>query len=461
MELPRLVGSAQELSACAREWRGSGTLLTGPDLTIGRLAAELNRRPAVVHFATHFLQPTPDNPADVRIALGLIPRTDQPRQELLSLTDLTLLRVPGSLVSLSGCHSAAGLALPGAGLLGLSRAFLAAGRQWCDRDVVADAGRHRRVVPPALSSSEFRDGGQSGGCAAGGAGGDAAFHQLAVKPALLGGIRVDVEESRESMKVVSQVSEFVASAVSRKNSPAPARVPENGFAGPDIDWNLLVQRVQDRVPDAVDQLYRLFARGIRFHLYRQLGTQELDDKVHDTFLLVVEAIQKGDLREPERLMGFVRTIVRRQISVYITENIQQRRAQTDFDISARLHDGSHDPEQSVISNEARTVIAQVLGHLADRDREILTRFYLREQTAEEICAQMNLSETQFRLLKSRAKARFGEIGKKKAPTAVAECTFCENFVDPPHTNTPEAGRCRTTPRRTPRGAPTDQEGKCL
>ena len=175
----------------------------------------------------------------------------------------------------------------------------------------------------------------------------------------------------------------------------------------------LVQRVQDNEPEAVDQLYKLFVRGIRFHLYRQLGTQELEDKVHDTFLMVVEAIQKGDLREPERLMGFVRTIVRRQISVYITESIQQRRSQIDFDLSARVRDVGRNPEQTVISSEARTVIGQVLEHMADRDREILTRFYLYEQTAEEICAEMNLSETQFRLLKSRAKARFGEIGKKK------------------------------------------------
>jgi hypothetical protein len=36
-----------------------------------------------------------------------------------------------------------------------------------------------------------------------------------------------------------------------------------------------------------------------------------------------------------------------------------------------------------------------------------------EQTQEEICKEMRLSETQFRLLKSRAKARFGELGRKR------------------------------------------------
>jgi DNA-directed RNA polymerase specialized sigma subunit len=59
------------------------------------------------------------------------------------------------------------------------------------------------------------------------------------------------------------------------------------------------------------------------------------------------------------------------------------------------------------------LIQRVLGELSKRDREILTRFYLYEQTQEQICAEMSLTETQFRLLKSRAKARFGELGKKK------------------------------------------------
>ena len=51
--------------------------------------------------------------------------------------------------------------------------------------------------------------------------------------------------------------------------------------------------------------------------------------------------------------------------------------------------------------------------LPKRDREVLVRFYLQEQTAEEICRDLNLTETQFRLIKSRAKARFGELGRRR------------------------------------------------
>src|ERR1700761_4353570 len=84
------------------------------------------------------------------------------------------------------------------------------------------------------------------------------------------------------------------------------------FGGESYDWAGLVNRIKRKDEGGMEELYRLFHRGIRFFLCRQLGPQELEDKVHDTFLIVVQAIQRGDVREPERLMGFVRTVVRRQ-----------------------------------------------------------------------------------------------------------------------------------------------------
>ena len=66
-----------------------------------------------------------------------------------------------------------------------------------------------------------------------------------------------------------------------------------------------------------------------------------------------------------------------------------------------------------MSRQKVEVMLEVLREMSPRDREVLTRFYLREQSQEQICRDMRLTDTQFRLLKSRAKARFGEIGKKK------------------------------------------------
>jgi RNA polymerase sigma factor (sigma-70 family) len=175
----------------------------------------------------------------------------------------------------------------------------------------------------------------------------------------------------------------------------------------------LVASVQRGDESGLEDLYRLFSRGIRFYLCRQLGPQELDDKVHDTFLIVVQAIQRGDLREPARLLGFIRTVVRRQVAAHIDQVVHSRREEMDLDSGMRVADVSRSPEQEAIVGERAELMREVLRGISARDREILTRFYLYEQSQEQICREMRLSETQFRLLKSRAKARFGELGRRK------------------------------------------------
>lgn len=197
-------------------------------------------------------------------------------------------------------------------------------------------------------------------------------------------------------------------AQSHENTPPPNRPP-----APPVDWAALVEQVRAGSDAGMEQLYKLFSRGIRYYLCRQLGPQELEDKVHDTFLIVVNAIRRGDLREPERLMGFVRTVVRRQVAAYIETAVHTRREQTDLESGVTVADRKQNPEQEAIVREKAELMKSALEALSQRDRDILVRFYLKEQPQEQICREMSLTETQFRLLKSRAKAKFGEIGRKK------------------------------------------------
>jgi RNA polymerase sigma-70 factor (ECF subfamily) len=192
------------------------------------------------------------------------------------------------------------------------------------------------------------------------------------------------------------------------------QVPVRGAGDRTVeDWANVVERIRLGEQSAVEELYRVFSRGIRYYLCRQLGPQDLDDRVHDCFLVVIHAIKKGDLREPERLMGFVRTIVRRQIAGFIEGMVETRRKQVDIEFGNIIPDEKLNPENSAISKERDSLAASVLKTISARDREILTRFYLQEQSQEQICQEMSLTETQFRLLKSRAKAKFGELGRRK------------------------------------------------
>ena len=196
----------------------------------------------------------------------------------------------------------------------------------------------------------------------------------------------------------------------------------NPETGPDVQtdfdvrepsWSRLVDRIKAGDPAGMEQLYAVFVKGVRFFLWRQLGPQDLDDKVHDVFLIITQSIKRGELRDPERLMGYVRTVVRRQVAAHIDSAVNARRNQQSIDPSLTLSDHQPDPERRAIEKENQDVALRMLGGLPKRDREVLIRFYLQEQSAEEICRDLKLTETQFRLIKSRAKARYGELGRRR------------------------------------------------
>jgi hypothetical protein len=58
-----------------------------------------------------------------------------------------------------------------------------------------------------------------------------------------------------------------------------------------------------------------------------------------------------------------------------------------------------------------------MKELAPHERNLLYRFYVLEHTKEQILADTNLTETQFRLAKSRAKARLIKLATGHAKRA--------------------------------------------
>ena len=130
--LTRLAGAGREVESCARIWDtrpGDAILLEGPDASPGRLRAALAARPSVIHIAAHFQQ-VATTPHYSMIALSLAgPGSPQ----WLGPLEITRSKIHTALVVLSGCSSGRADALPASGLMGLTRAWLAAGA----RDVVA------------------------------------------------------------------------------------------------------------------------------------------------------------------------------------------------------------------------------------------------------------------------------------------------------------------------------------
>jgi CHAT domain-containing protein/tetratricopeptide (TPR) repeat protein len=126
MELARLVGSGREIENCARVWRSEGyqpVLLQGEAANRANLMKAMQRNPVVLHVAAHVLFPERDaSPGMVALSLSNAGDLD-----LLGANEISAMRFQLGLVVLNGCSSGRAAILPGAGLMGMTRAWLAAG----------------------------------------------------------------------------------------------------------------------------------------------------------------------------------------------------------------------------------------------------------------------------------------------------------------------------------------------
>jgi len=164
----------------------------------------------------------------------------------------------------------------------------------------------------------------------------------------------------------------------------------------------IVARIGRHDPTGMADLYRLCSDSVRYSLVRDVGFAA-NDLLHDSLLDVVKAIHAGHVREPRALMGYVNVITRRKAMRY---NGFRARDRLRTKLSAELLDRDCDIEQQVIRKEEVSIMTRLLLTMPERDREVLTRFYLYEQRPQQIQDDLSLTPTQYRLLKSRAKARF-------------------------------------------------------
>jgi DNA-directed RNA polymerase specialized sigma24 family protein len=169
-----------------------------------------------------------------------------------------------------------------------------------------------------------------------------------------------------------------------------------------VPWSGILEEIRSGNEQSVDELYAAVSECARARLLRSVDPQVVDDHVQEVLMIVMGAIRNGELRNPECLMGFVRTVTRRQVAVHIRGAMVRRRRIVSIDVA---HPASHpreSPEACLVTRQRVAGAKKVLKMLCERDRNILIRFYYEEQDSEHICREMHLTATQFRLYKSRA-----------------------------------------------------------
>lgn len=200
-----------------------------------------------------------------------------------------------------------------------------------------------------------------------------------------------------------------SSSVGAASTPAPHSY---------LDPTSVVDRVRAKEESGLSDLYQILAATVHQVFRRQLGRDIERDPLHDVYVLVVEAIQQGVLRDPTRLVGFAKTVALRHGVRQIAEKVRGRQRQdTCAEKAMLIPDDAPSPEQLMAEQQRTKRLREALSSLSDRDREVLTRFYVQEQPAEQICVEMNLTVTQFRLAKSRAKTRLAAAAQRSERNA--------------------------------------------
>lgn len=154
-----------------------------------------------------------------------------------------------------------------------------------------------------------------------------------------------------------------------------------------------------------------------------LRPEDSEDILSDTFVAVVDGIRDGHLRNSAALFGFARTILSRMMAEHkrraLRETNGAETAQSDLPADFQ----TCNPARRVLAHERSDVFLKAFLSLDAKNREILTRSYIKGQDKQEIVESMRLTETQYRLLKSRAKARLARAvqrlfaGSERQPDA--------------------------------------------
>ncbi len=173
----------------------------------------------------------------------------------------------------------------------------------------------------------------------------------------------------------------------------------------------LVARIRNGESHAENELVARYSKALLYMLRRRTnGDLQLAEDVHqDTFRIVIERLRGTGIEDPRKLAGYVHC-TGKNVLIGILRRRQRRNTHADselIDATASTPDvQSRAIEQEQLATRVRSLLTE-LG--SDRDRAILTRFYLHQEDKASICQALDLSDLHFNRVLYRAKKRFRDI----------------------------------------------------
>lgn len=164
----------------------------------------------------------------------------------------------------------------------------------------------------------------------------------------------------------------------------------------------LVARIIAGEAAAEEELIRRFSRGLRFMIQRRVrNPEDARDISQDTLVVVIVKIRAGELKDPNCLQSFIYGVAQRIISGHFLR--ENRRRDKPLEPLHEVTSAEPSPFERVEKVQIATYVNQIIAGLrVERDRILLTRYFVDEIDKVELCKELSVSSTHFDMLKNRA-----------------------------------------------------------
>lgn len=180
-----------------------------------------------------------------------------------------------------------------------------------------------------------------------------------------------------------------------------------------VSLNTLVERCRAGEADAWHQIIDLIGPAI-FAVCRKsrLSRDESFDIFGQVCLRLIDAI--GSLRTPEKIIGFVVTITRRQIYTFYQKMQLVEHLDPD-DPGLRQGSEPADPESIYENTQNREILLEAMLTLSKRDCQLIQLLFLdpEEPSYEEIARRLGMPISSIGPIRGRALARLYRILREK------------------------------------------------
>src|SRR5262245_6177057 len=175
----------------------------------------------------------------------------------------------------------------------------------------------------------------------------------------------------------------------------------------------LVTRILAGDELAEAELVERYSRGVAIIIRRDVRNSAVaEDLAQEVFRIALEKIRRGDVRQPEKLSGFMSSLARNLVIEHFRNSARQQ-SLTEDDVSKPLADPTPNPLEELLQKERAAIARQIINELkSDRDRQVLFRFYIAEEGKKRICEDLGLTSLHFNRVLFRARERYRELYEK-------------------------------------------------